>query len=435
MSKAQQATSGRAFRDDGFGPPISQAEREQVAALIDRALRAMRRGQTWIVVDCAEVLASAPLRSRFETALDVVLRGTITGLWQNGWQPADLHRIVARRLKPPHQQLIRAAIAAELSGYARSTVAARWWAQAEAAEITVWWPPEVTAIRACAGAQQGGPLRFVVTAIELLHLLAELPRLQVLDPLPGTAPTAATGPGREVDERILARVRALLAKAESTNYPAEAETFTAGAQALMARHSIDHALLAAAGRVPADQPVGRRIGVDNPYDAPKVSLLNAVADANRARGVWTREFGFVTVIGHPTDLDLIELLFTSLLVQGTSAMTRAGSRSNGYGGSRTRSFRQSFLMSYAQRVRERLKEATRDETAAAATESDRQHLLPVLSSRQEAVERATAELFPQVRTMSSRSALDAEGWASGRAAADLATFSASAPLGRERGAG
>ncbi|MEP7036589.1 MAG: DUF2786 domain-containing protein, partial [Actinomycetota bacterium] len=36
-----------------------------------------------------------------------------------------------------------------------------------------------------------------------------------------------------IDEKVLSRIRALLAKAESSTFPAEAETFTAGAQALM----------------------------------------------------------------------------------------------------------------------------------------------------------------------------------------------------------
>jgi hypothetical protein len=107
----------------------------------------------------------------------------------------------------------------------------------------------------------------------LLHEFSHLPALEILMPVPGTAVPGRVAPP-EVDERILARVRALLAKAESTNYPAEAETFTAGAHALMARHSIDHALLAAAGRVPAADPTGRGgQDVDTADEAVAVLLL------------------------------------------------------------------------------------------------------------------------------------------------------------------
>ena len=395
----------------------------EVGALIGQAMYALARGQTHIVTDCITTLAQDRPRHEVEASLHDGLKETVTSLWQRGWQPADLLRSVTRRLKPPHQQLIQAVIAAELTGYARATVEPRWWNQGD---FTVWWPPEVTAVQACAGSHPDGWADFVARAVELAHLLQLLPPLESLDAVPGTAVRARVA--ETVDERILARIRALLAKAESTNYPAEAETFTAGAQALMARHSIDHALLAATGRTAADQPTGRRIGIDNPYEAPKVSLLNAVATANRARAVWTRELGFATIIGHPTDLDLVEVLFTSLLVQGTAAMTREGSRTDRSGGSRTRSFRQSFLLAYAQRIRERLSETTEQAVRTAAAEPGGQNLLPVLSSRQESVERATADLFPRLRTHSTGSASDGEGWASGRAAADLATLSAGPSL-------
>ena len=47
-------------------------------------------------------------------------------------------------------------------------------------------------------------------------------------------------------------------------------------------------------------------------------------------------------------------------------------------------------------------------------------LLPVLRSRREAVEKATAELFPRVRTSRSRASVDAGGWYAGRQAAERA---------------
>jgi hypothetical protein len=367
-------------------------------------------------------------RRAAETVLDDVLRTTIADLWEHGWQPADLLRLVSRRLRTAHQVLLRATIAAQMARYAAGTVDPRWSAQLSEAEIDVWWLPERSAVQACVDSHPAGWAGFVPQALELLHELAYLPPLPILIPLPGTAVPTRPAQATEVDERILARVRALLAKAESTTYPAEAETFTAGAQALMARHSIDHALLTAAGQAPPDEPTGRRIGIDNPYEAPKATLLDAVADANRTRAVWARDLGFATVVGHPTDLDTVEILFTSLLVQATAAMTREGSRTHNGGGSRTRSFRQSFLLSYAHRIRERLAEATRRETENAATEPGRGNLLPVLASREEAVGRATDALFPELTSYSPGTAWDREGWDSGRAAADLAALTPSTPV-------
>lgn len=418
-----------------FGPPSPPTVAEQVGELVDQAIHALHHADDQAVARYVAKLTrdtGAEWRRALEQTLDVCLRATILTLWRNGWQPADVLRVVARRLKTPHQHLVRAAIAAELSGYAPATMDPRWSAQLAEGDVVVWWPRELTAVQACARSHPCGWADFVARALELLHHLTCLPALELLGPIPGTATPVQSHPRVEVDERILARVRALLAKAESTNYPAEAETFTAGAQALMARHSIDHALLAATGQAPADQPTGRRIGIDNPYEAPKATLLHAVASANRSRSVWSKELGFATVVGYPTDLDTVEVLFTSLLVQATTAMTREGSRTYSDGGSRTRTFRQSFLLSYAHRIRERLAETTRLETETAAAEPGKQNLLPVLASREDTVQRATAAMFPHLSTHPTRTALDCEGWASGRAAADRATLNpAAAVTGRE----
>jgi Protein of unknown function (DUF2786) len=414
-----------------FGPPSPPTTTAQVAELVDQAVHALHHGDDTSVSRAVARLAADTgpgWRLAVERALDDGLKVTITALWRHGWQPVDVLRVVARRLKGPHQHLVRAAIAAQASGYAAATVDPRWAAQLTEAEITMWWPPELTAVQACARSHPDGWADFLARALELLHELACLPPLETLVPLPGTAVPTRAGPRPDVDERVLARVRALLAKAESTNYPAEAETFTAGAQAMMARHSIDHALLTATGQAPADEPTGRRIGIDNPYEAPKATLLDAVASANRTRAVWAKELGFATVVGHPTDLDTVEILFTSLLVQATTAMTREGSRTYRGGGSRTRIFRQSFLLSYAHRIRERLTETTRQETETAAAELGKRNLLPVLASRDEAVERATAAMFPHLTTHSAGTAWDHEGWASGRAAADLATLTPASPV-------
>jgi len=223
---------------------------------------------------------------------------------------------------------------------------------------------------------------------------------------------------------VLDRVRALLAKAESTEFAEEAEALTAKAQELMARHSIDAALLAA--QHPAsDEPVGRRLGTDRPYESAKALLLQAVADANRCRVVWSRELGFATVMGFPADLDAVELLYTSLLVQATTAVVQAGQRRNRYGQSRTRSFRQSFLSAYAIRIGQRLQEATDDISKVAAAEA--QNLLPVLAARNDAVNEAIDAIFPGLVSQRLRIS-DEEGWISGTAAADLASLDVRLPL-------
>ncbi|WP_256069461.1 MULTISPECIES: DUF2786 domain-containing protein [unclassified Streptomyces] len=237
-------------------------------------------------------------------------------------------------------------------------------------------------------------------AVEVLCLYGRLPRITPLLPPRHAAPA----PG---GSKVLGRIRALLAKAESTGFPEEAEALSAKAQHLMARHSIDEALVEAGSGA---APGARRIGVDRPYEGAKALLLDAVAAANRCQAVWSADFGFSTVVGHDTDLDAVELLFTSLLVQADRALHR--------GASRSRDFRESFLIAYASRIRERLTTATAEEAAAGRTAAD---LLPVLASRDLAVESETRRLFPSTTT-SRLKGRDLEGWQHGHSAADSATF-------------
>jgi hypothetical protein len=224
---------------------------------------------------------------------------------------------------------------------------------------------------------------------------------------------------------MLERVRALLAKAESTTFPEEAEALTAKAQELMARHAIDAAMLTSSDG-PASGVDSRRVWVDAPYESEKVRLLAAVAAVNRARTVWIKDIGVVVVIGYATDLDIIELLFTSLLVQATRAMTTAPRRDDG----RTRSFRRSFLIGYGDRIGERLLAATESATRD-ATEEHGDSLLPVLADRASAVDEVAEAAFPRLKSLGTRVSHHS-GYVAGRAAAELATLDAGSALGPRR---
>jgi hypothetical protein len=264
-----------------------------------------------------------------------------------------------------------------------------------------------------------GARRSELTTIEALARGDEvLALLLVLPPLPSLGLGQRRPRARSGDPRILEKVRALLAKAESTTFPEEAEALSAKAQELMARHAIDEAMVA---HGTDDAPSGIRVPIDDPYAAPKSVLLHVVASANRCRAVWSKHLGFSTVLGFEPDLEFVDVLYTSLLVQATSAMVAAGSQVDRYGRSRTRSFRQSFLLAYAHRIGDRLRAAEAAGRAEAADEYG-EALLPVLADRSAAVEAAFEEAFPDAVNR----ALDvsnAAGWAAGRAAADLASLS------------
>jgi hypothetical protein len=233
---------------------------------------------------------------------------------------------------------------------------------------------------------------------------------------------------RDIDRKLLDRVRGLLAKAESTTFEAEAEALTAKAQELMARHSIDHAMLA--GPRADEQASSLDLTVANPYASPKASLLGVIARANRCEAVWTPHLHRATVFGFGVDLEMVELLYTSLLVQATAAMVAAGSQVDQYGRSRTRSFRSSFLLSYATRIGERLRQAT----AAAAREAEATHgaaLVPVLAAREEHVKEAVAKAFPVTRAQRP-SVSNGSGWRAGRVAADQAHLGVGTSLPGDR---
>ena len=154
--------------------------------------------------------------------------------------------------------------------------------------------------------------------------------------------------------------------------------------------------------------------------AAKALLVGAVAKANRCRSVLSEKLGFTTVLGDEVDLEIVELLSTSLLVQATRAMVSAGSQTTRTGQSRTRSYRQSFLIAYATRIGERLSTA---HTVGAAAVADAARLLPVLAARERVVDELLESMFPQ-SVSRSYSVGNAAGWHAGRAAADLATLDA-----------
>ncbi|WP_433608786.1 DUF2786 domain-containing protein [Dactylosporangium sp. CA-139114] len=370
--------------------------------------------------DGLDLLAVAPAAD-VDPALFAAVADAVARLVRGGWQPAELHRVVVRRGGTDRPLLAHAVvdgIAGLLRRYERKSVDDRWLAQADELAAKVWWSADARYVGELAARRRLDRISVVDDLVGLLVVLAELPAIEVLVPPPGSAPRRRPSASR-VDERLLDRVRALLAKAESTGYPAEAETYTAKAQELIARHAIDEALLAGREGGAEVVPFARRIGVDHPYEGEKASLLSAVAQANRCHTVWSPDLGFTTVFGFDADIDAVDLLYTSLLVQAGRAMAKAEPPGGKAGRARLKTFRQSFLVAYAVRIGERLAHATELAIEEAAAASD---LLPVLRSRDEQVRETMARVFPRtVRGRGSR--VDSrEGWESGREAADRAVL-------------
>jgi uncharacterized protein DUF2786 len=339
--------------------------------------------------DAVVALGVAPA-AEVDGALAGALNDAFGRLFRGGWQPVELHRVVARRGNPLQGDLV--ADAAATASRTTGPVDPRWLAQAEELPRS---------------ARQGDRFKLLDAQLDLLLELGRLPAIEVLIPPPGA--TAAARPESSADTRVLDRVRALLAKAESTDFPAEAEAYSAKAQELIARHSIEEALTAR-DRTEVT-PYAKRIGVDHPYESEKAGLLDAVARVNHCRTVWSPEFGFSTVFGFDADIDAVEMLYTSLLVQANRAMVRDEPAK---GKARIKAFRRSFLVAYSVRIGERLSQATRHEIE--------QHtdLRPVLRNRDLQVREVMDRAFPNTVRARGRRIDSVEGWESGRAAADEA---------------
>ena len=364
-------------------------------------------------------------RRAADQALLTLLTRAVTDAWRRGWQPAEVVRQADRRFGRRAGRLLTDTVAAEMRSYAAATVDQRWAAQLTALGAAVWWHHDEHYLGEWGAREEIARDAVVGCALDVLFVLHTLPRLRPLCPPPGTLRSAARGntdrPGGPADRKVLRRVRALLDKAESTEFPEEAEALTGRAQQLIARYSIDAALLMA-GAAKRDEPTGVRLAIDNPYEAPKALLLQEVARANRCRSIWHQPLGMSTVLGFPADLAAVELLFTSLLVQATTAMVHAGGRTDALGRSRTRSFRRSFLTAYTERIGERLRGAGDEAVRQAAAETGRADLLPVLAAREQEVANAVTAIFGSLTERKIRGGADREGRAYGRAAADLATL-------------
>lgn len=171
----------------------------------------------------------------------------------------------------------------------------------------------------------------------------------------------------------LATIRALLAKAEATAFPEEAEAFTAKASELMARYAIDEAVVWSNQSVDGrSQPVETRIEIHRPFLGQKALLVNEVATILGCRTV--RFVGrrgdaseTMSIVGFPTDLELVETLVTSLFLQLTSAMM-AGSPPRSSPSS-VAAWRRSFIVGFTSSVSTRL--AADRATAVARGEADR----------------------------------------------------------------
>jgi hypothetical protein len=311
-------------------------------------------------------------------ALGARLRRAVAEAYEKGWRVADLEWIVRRH---PNRRTI------DLFDHL--------------ADGPVKWAEK-----------RGLPIDTAIAAASLLAL-----SLEFLPPLPDVVDTRDT-----VDSAVVTKVRALLAKAESTTFPAEAEALTAKAYELMDRYTIGG--LVEAGASGSSDVVAARVFVDDPYARAKFVLLSEVARACGCRVVMWTGMGLATVFGHAADVDAAVMLYGSLTVQAASGLRAASAGASNVPGQKA-AFRRAYLLGFARAIGARLRVA-HDEGVADAVRDHGESLLPVLAAREAAVD-AAVDALGKLRHMQTR-ASNGAGWAAGADAGNRATLVHQRPL-------
>ncbi len=229
-----------------------------------------------------------------------------------------------------------------------------------------------------------------------------------------------------MSEALLDKIRKLLAKAERTDNANEAEAFSAKAAQLIAEHRLDPGHVRAAlddGRLDLRRIVLGR----GAYVRGRLALLDAVARNNDCEVVFeTGPRGTTAIVaGYEADLDVTEVLYTSLHVQASSQMAAVRARTP----AATQRWRRSFLFGFATRVAELLEGArvrAAEPTSASSHRAPVAHDLPDVLARTARVRTFAAGAFGRVGTARAAAPAQRSGWRDGHRAA------ASADIGRSR---
>jgi len=217
------------------------------------------------------------------------------------------------------------------------------------------------------------------------------------------------------------RIQALLAKAESTTHPAEADAYMAKAQELMTKYAIDELQLVAQGKLKSlGEIVTVKVDVPAPHADVKIQGIHWLSFLHQCRVVMgSKQFKpgsnrrvvlgqSVWITGYEHDVERLQLTFTSLSVQCTNEMLKATKPAH----VEVTEFRRAFVYGYFDRVTTRLREA-HERTQTEAVEAFGGSLLPALVDKGSAVDRAYAE---QWEGQTTRGSLDGIGSRHGRRA-------------------
>ena len=174
------------------------------------------------------------------------------------------------------------------------------------------------------------------------------------------------------DDKMLARIAALLRQAEGTDNAHEAEAFMAAAQRLATATSIDLAVARShsSTRTAAQVPTQRTVTIGEPGSRglrTYVQLFAVIAAANDVKCDVASNSTYVYAYGFGEDIDATHALYASLVVQMVRACD-AYLATGAHKPTPTITARLNFQLAFGARIGQRLAEA-RDEAKREATQS------------------------------------------------------------------
>jgi hypothetical protein len=236
----------------------------------------------------------------------------------------------------------------------------------------------------------------------------------------------------EASDRLLDRVRKLLAKAEGEGVTvAEAQALTAKAAELMAKYGIDRALLAAQ-RPETDQPASRFVDIYNPWARVQAHLLCGLAAALRCQCILLPAGDGdqrVHMFGYESDLERTDVLYTSVLIQMWHGLIAADVPARA---SNVRAWRRSWLLGFAEAVTARVRAAEEraERIAPSVPGPGNTTAALVLADRSLVIRRNVAAAYPVTRT--ARLTYSGNGYGAGYREGERADLGTTR-VGRDRG--
>jgi hypothetical protein len=163
----------------------------------------------------------------------------------------------------------------------------------------------------------------------------------------------------------LIKIQKLLAKAEASEFPSEAEAYREQAEKLLLAHGLDVAMLDALhkGHEP-EKIISKKIVLEGSYLLDRITLLHAIAGPFHCQGFRTntKARGDTYVIyGYTSDVEHVEFLFASLSIQMQAEVARKQTPAYSTGRQMNRvsfvkGFFYGFTISVANRLRKLQKE-------------------------------------------------------------------------------